>query len=490
MDKLNEKKEIVKKSVDLSAWYTDVILKAKLADYAPVKGCMVIRPYGYALWERIQVFLDRMIKDKGIENAYFPIFIPESFLQKEKEHVEGFAPEAAVVTIGGGEELSEKLIVRPTSETIMYEMYRQWTQSWRDLPILINQWCNVVRWEKRTYMFMRTSEFLWQEGHCAHTTHEESEEMVLWALEAYRRTYSDLLSLYGVTGVKSDAEKFAGASKTYTCELLMPDGKALQGGTSHDLGQNFAKVFDWTVLGEKGEKIYPWQNSWGLSTRSIGGLIMVHGDDHGLVLPPAVASVKVVINPVLGDGDAEVLAMAEEIKTRIIASSSGKFSGKVEIWGKGLLAEKTFGWRMSEAELKGVPIIIPLGKKEVAGEMPLSVNPRLKEVGSEKTGIEGVGTVVEEMCERIQKLLLERHKVWTEQNTREVVSFSDFKEIMRGKKGFIKAFWCESPECERKIKEETKATSRCRPIEAKEENGACVYCGKASRYRWIFAQSY
>jgi len=485
-----EKKEIIKKSQNLSDWYTDVILKAKLADYAPVKGCMVIRPYGYALWEGIQKYLDVLIKERGVENAYFPLFIPEKFLQKEKEHVKGFAPEAAVVTIGGGEELAEKLIVRPTSETIMYEMYKQWTQSWRDLPVLINQWCNVVRWEKRTYLFLRTSEFLWQEGHCAHTNSEENTEMVLWALGAYQKTYQDLLALYGISGVKSEAEKFAGASKTYTYEMLMPDGKALQGATSHDLGQNFAKVFDWTVLGENGEKLYPWQNSWGLSTRSIGGLIMVHGDDDGLMMPPKIAPIKLVINPILGGQEAEIIALAQEIKREIEAKQSSDYPGKVEIWGSGAIAEKTFGWRMSEAELKGVPLTIALGKKEVAGTTPITIIPRLKEIGRQETGVEMVSKIIEQMLTKIQKQMLEKHKAFTEANTHEVDSYKEFREVMENKRGFIKAHWCENALCERKIKEETKATCRCRPLNDRESEGRCIYCGQKAQYRWIFAQAY
>src|SRR3990167_11354527 len=262
-------KNLTKKSVDLSVWYNRVVLEAELADYGPAKGTMIFRPYGYRIWELIQRTMDEKIKEKGVENAYFPLFIPESFLSKEKKHVEGFSPELAVVTIGGGEELKEKLIVRPTSETIMYDAYAKWVHSWRDLPILINQWNNVVRWEKRTYLFLRTSEFLWQEGHCAHITHEESLKTVLWALGVYQKTYNELLAMHGIACVKSESEKFAGALKTYTFESLMPDGRALQACTSHDLGQNFSKAFDWTVQDKNGQNLNPWQNSWGYSTRSI-----------------------------------------------------------------------------------------------------------------------------------------------------------------------------------------------------------------------------
>ena len=325
-----EKKELKKKSENISDWYTDVILKAELADYAPVKGCMVVRPYGYAIWESIQKFMDPLYKEHGVKNAYFPLFIPEKFLNREKEHVEGFAPHVAVVTIAGGEELKERLVVRPTSETIMYEMYKQWAHSWRDLPILINQWNNVVRWEKRTYLFLRTSEFLWQEGHCAHATHKESLETVLWALSVYQKTYNELLAMYGITGIKSETEKFAGAAKTYSFESLMPDGKALQACTSHDLGQNFAKAFDWTVLDQKGEKLYPWQNSWGYSTRSIGGLILTHGDDHGLALPPSIAPIQTVIVPIIGNNadDSTEKKIKESVQT--IAADLSTKSIRVE----------------------------------------------------------------------------------------------------------------------------------------------------------------
>lgn len=493
-----EKQNLKKKSEDFAGWYTDVILKSELADYAPVRGCMVIRPYGYSLWEGIQKYMDPFIKERGVQNAYFPLFIPESFLQREKDHVEGFAPEAAIVTLGGGEELKERLYVRPTSETVMYEMYKQWTQSYRDLPVLVNQWNNVVRWEKRTYLFLRTSEFLWQEGHCAHETNEESQETVEWALKLYERTYREVLAVYGIPGVKSESEKFAGADKTYTYEMLMPDGKALQGCTSHDLGQNFAKAFDWTVSSREGGKLYPWQNSWGFSTRSIGGLVMAHGDDDGLVLPPKIAPIKLVILPVLGKGDdTSVIEYCLSLKESLDNNSSN-FPGRVEVWGSdGKYGEKTLGWKISQAEVMGIPLEITIGPKEVtSGEFQISYRIHQAQgvddmdFPNRLTNLNSLSSDVEEMLSFMQIKLLDKHKDFTEKHTHVVDNYDQFKGLMSSERGFIKAFWCEGRECEAKIKEETKASTRCLPLDSVAENGKCVYCGKDAKYRWIFAQSY
>lgn len=478
MHKQFEKKEIVKKSVDFDRWYTDVILKSELADYAPVKGCMVIRPWGYALWEEIQKYLDKLIKDNGVMNAYFPVFIPEKFLQLEKEHVEGFSPQFAVVTIAGGEKLKERLVVRPTSETVMYAMYKKWTSSWRDLPIKINQWNNIVRWEKRTYLFLRTSEFLWQEGHCAHLTHKENMETVLWALDAYKKTYNDLMALYGISGVKSESEKFAGADKTYSYELLMPNGKALQACTSHDLGQNFAKAFDWTVLGDKNDKIYPYQNSWGFSTRSIGGLIMAHGDDNGLILPPKIAPVQVVIIPIT--------------LTHAIAKISGVLAKTLEETGIRVKIddrqEKTVGWKFNEWELKGVPLRIEIGENEIkSGELSVSRrdnNSKLK-IQRSKPQLK-----IKNLLTEIQNNLFQKHKKFTLDNTFVVNEYEEFKKIMETTRGFIRAFWCEDPTCEKKIKEETKASTRCLQLDTTDEKGVCIYCKKSAKNRWYFAQAY
>lgn len=475
MSKQFEKKELKKKSESFSEWYTDVILKAELADYAPIKGCMVIRPYGYAIWEGIQHFMDLMIKAHKVQNAYFPLFIPEHFLKLEKEHVKGFAPHLAVVTIAGGEKLKEPLAVRPTSETIMYEMYKEWTQSYRDFPILINQWNNVVRWEKRTYLFLRTSEFLWQEGHCAHATHEESMKTVSWALDMYVKTYQELLALYGIAGTKSETEKFAGAAKTFTYEMLMPDGKALQGCTSHDLGQNFAKAFDWTVQDENGGKLSPWQNSWGLSTRAIGGLIMAHGDNQGLVLPPSIASIQVVLIPIPGLSDA-AKKYANDQRHKLEAM-------RIRVKCEDREGESA-GFKFNKWELRGVPVRVEVGNKEAEKGTVTLVRRDTMEKSEVKTDD------IPEILKTIQTELLAKHKKFTQDNTHNVSSYEEFKKIMAGSRGFISAFWCERNECEASIKNETKATTRCLPLDAKEEKGVCVYCGKPAIHRWLFAQAY
>lgn len=471
-----EKKAITKKSENLSEWYTDVILKAELADYAPVKGCMVIRPYGYAMWEAVQKFMDPLIKEKGVENAYFPLFIPEKYLEMEKEHVEGFAPHMAVVTIAGGEKLQERLVVRPTSETIMYDMYKKWTSSWRDLPVRMNQWNNIVRWEKRTYLFLRTSEFLWQEGHCAHMTHEESQETVFWAMEMYRKTYNELMAIYGIVGEKSDSEKFAGGNKTYTFEALMPDGKALQACTSHDLGQNFSKVFDWTVQDKEGKNVHPWQNSWGFSTRSLGGLFLTHGDDQGTVIPPNIAPIQVVIIPIKPESVEYCQGIFADLESENI---------RVKIDNRDT---KSVGWKFNEWELKGVPVRIEIGQKEIeSGELTVYRRDKGEKFKMQKSKVKiEVKTVLEE----IQKNLFNNHKEFTEKNTFVVDSYDEFKTIMKTTRGFIRAFWCEDKECEAKIKEETKATTRCLPLGAVSEKGKCIYCGKPATHRWLFAQAY
>jgi len=464
-------------NTDLSEWFTDVILKAELADYAPVKGCMIIRPYGYALWEGIQQFLDKLIKEKGVKNAYFPLFIPMHYLQKEKEHVEGFSPQLAVVTVGGGEELAEKLAVRPTSETIMYDMYKKWTSSWRELPILINQWCNVVRWEKRTYLFLRTSEFLWQEGHCAHLTHEESSEMVTWALNAYEKTYHELLGMYGIKGRKSQSEKFPGAGDTFTFECMMPNGKSLQACTSHDLGQNFSKSFDWTVQDQNGAKVYPWQNSWGLSTRAIGGLIMAHGDENGLRLPPQIAPTQIVIVPIPGHSSA--LAKAQEVYEEI------KKNYRAEL---DIVEGETAGFKFNKWELKGIPLRIEIGDRDVDSN---SIIIYRRDTGEKiNTKIENYQQTIEDLLKDIQDSLFNAHKKFTEDHTFAVDSYDEFKKIMETSRGFIKAHWCENSDCEAEIKKDTKATTRCLPLDAPEEEGKCIRCGQPSHHRWIFGLSY
>jgi prolyl-tRNA synthetase len=490
-----EKKQLTKKSEDISGWYTDVILKSELADYAPVKGTMVIRPYGFAIWERVQEILNPWMKKAGIKNAYFPLFIPHSLLEKEKEHVKGFSPELAIVTIGGGETLKDPLVVRPTSETIMYEMYAKWVQSWRDLPLLINQWNNVVRWEKRTYLFLRTSEFLWQEGHTAHETEKEDIDMCLMVLEWYRKIYEEYFAMPVVLGTKSDTEKFAGAKTTYTAEALMPDGKALQVGTSHNLGQNFSKPFNIHFQNRMGKNDFAWQTSWAISTRSIGGLVLEHGDDNGLVLPPKLAPTKVVILPILGKEDEKVLKLCQEIKSKIEAYNS-VFPGEVQVWTD---PTKTVGWKTNDAELRGVPIMIAVGRKEVE-ENSVGINTRLSsdanrddvhdDTRKQYVGVEKIGIKVEEMLAFLQNALFEKAKKFLDENTHNVTSYEKFKEVMAGKRGFLKSFWCGGQECEKKIKDETKASTRCLPLNPKVEEGVCIYCQKPAKHRWIFAQSY
>lgn len=479
-----EKKELKKKSENLSDWYTDVILKSELADYAPVKGTMVIRPYGYALWEKVQEIFNIMMKSAGVENAYFPLFIPLSLLEKEKEHVAGFSPELAVVTIGGGEKLKDPLVVRPTSETIMYAMYAKWVHSWRDLPLLINQWNNVVRWEKRTYLFLRTMEFLWQEGHTVHETEKEGMEMVLKALDWYRQIYEDYFAIPAVFGKKSESEKFAGAKATYAIEALMPDGKALQAATSHNLGQNFSKVFDIKFQSRDGKMEFGWQTSWGLSTRSLGGLFLVHGDDSGLILPPKIAPIQVVIMPILKkDADSKVLlAYCGEIKE---ALNNGGVRSRLDN-----RTEPSVGRRFNEWEVKGVPLRFEVGEKELADR---AVTIARRDTGEKITvKREEMLTTTGKLLKEIQSALFMKAKKFLDDNTRDANSYDEFKKIMSTIRGFIRAFWCEDVSCEIKIKEETKATTRCLPLpaEASAEEGRCIYCNKPAVHRWIFAQAY
>lgn len=482
-----DKKEITKKSENISDWYNDVILKAQLADYGPVKGTMIIRPYGYALWENVQKVLDRMFKDYGVQNAYFPIFIPMSFLKKEKEHVEGFSPELAVVTIAGGEELQEPIVVRPTSETIMYDTYAKWVQSWRDLPILINQWNNVVRWEKRTYLFLRTGEFLWQEGHTAHATEEEAVAMQTQALAWYKTTYTDYYAMPVITGTKSAKEKFAGAKTTYTVEALMPDGKALQACTSHNLGQNFSKAFNISFQNKEGQNDFVWQTSWGFSTRSLGGLFLTHGDDQGLVLPPKLAPIKVAIIPILGKDDEKVLSYAAQIKAAITDASSA-FDGRVVLMDE---EWKTMGWKANEAELQGIPLRIVVGLKEVENKT-ITIKARIAIDGEKQFAVEmmSVAEKTEYLLTALQKQLFANAQKFLDDHTHVVNDYEEFKKIMATERGFLKALWCEEVACEEKIKEETKATTRCLPFDEPEEEGKCIYCGNPAKHRWIFAQAY
>ncbi len=482
--KATEKKELKKKSENISDWYTNVILRSELADYGPAKGTMVIRPYGYAIWENLQKELDSEIKKSGAKNAYFPLFIPRSLFKKEKEHIEGFAPETAVVTIGGGEKLSDPLIVRPTSEMIMYELYSKWIKSWKDLPMVINQWNNVVRWEKRTYLFLRTTEFLWQEGHGAHATYEENWERVMWGINTYAKIYRDIFAIAGIVGRKSESEKFAGGNATLTYEMLMPDGKALQGCTSHDLGQNFSKVLDIKFQDKDGKSKYVWQNSWGFATRSIGGLILVHGNDQGLVLPPKAAPIRAVIIPVFGKNDEKILSYCNKVKAELEKTPS-EFPGSIEVWDD---LDKSYGWKINEAEIKGIPVRISIGGRELA-DKTLTLNSRINLV-TKLTRLKDSAEKLEDLLKEIQKEMLIKSEKFLEDNIREAKNYEEFKKIMSTTRGFIKAHWCEDESCEKKIKEETKASTRCLPLDAKEEAGKCIYCGKEAKHIWIFAQAY
>jgi prolyl-tRNA synthetase len=470
------KRDLTKKSEDVSEWYTRVVALAELADYGPVKGTMIIRPYGYAIWELIQKDFDRRIKENGVENAYFPLFIPESLLKKEAAHVEGFSPELAVVTIAGGEELGEKVVVRPTSETIMYQTFADWVQSWRDLPLKVNQWCNVVRWEKRTYPFLRTSEFLWQEGHTAHATHEEAYETVLWAINEYADLYRDVFALPGYVGRKSASERFAGADDTLTYELLMPGGKVLQSCTSHDLGQNFSKAFGITFQDQESKGQHVWQTSWGLSTRSIGALILAHGDDNGLKLPPRLAPVQVVVLPIRGADTASVKDLVRPL-------SHAGIRVKVDE-----ADHESLGSRINTWELKGVPLRMEIGPRELEeGTVTL-----VRRDSGEKMQVAHADLAqrIAEILDDIQTNMLCEAEDFLKENTREAIDYSAFKAILAGPRGFIRAFWCEDPACEAAIKEETKATTRCLPLDAPEERGTCVRCGGEAKRRWLFGQAY
>ncbi|MBI2873939.1 MAG: proline--tRNA ligase, partial [Firmicutes bacterium] len=450
-------REITPQGTDFAQWYTDVVMKAELVDYGPVRGTMVIKPYGFALWENIQQRLDRRIKDTGHQNAYFPLFIPESLLQKEVEHVEGFAPEVAWVTRGGQEDLGERLAVRPTSETIICQMYSKWIQSWRDLPVLINQWANVVRWEKATRPFLRTLEFLWQEGHTAHRTEEEAEEETLKMLGVYREFMETELALPVVVGRKSEAEKFAGALRTYTLESLMADGRALQAGTSHNLGQHFARVFDILFLDEDDQLKHVWQTSWGVSTRLIGALVMCHGDDRGLVLPPAVAPHQVVIVPIPRKGDWEhILPHARAVEAELKGAGL-----RVHTDGR---PQYTPGWKFNEWEMRGVPVRLEIGPRDVEKNQVVLAR---RDTG-EKSFVPrtDLAAEVRSLLDSVQEGIYHRAAARMVEMTAFSGNFEDFKEIMADRRGFIKAPWCGDSACEASVKSDTGATIRCIPLEA------------------------
>jgi prolyl-tRNA synthetase len=464
-------------------WYSNAVRNAELADYSPVKGCMVIRPYGYALWENIQRALDKMIKDTGHQNAYFPMFIPESFLQKEKEHVEGFAPECAVVTHGGGKKLEEPLIVRPTSETIINHMFAKWVQSWRDLPLLINQWANVVRWEMRTRLFLRTTEFLWQEGHTAHATPEEAEEETLKMLEVYRQLSEEWLALPVLTGRKTENERFRGAVRTYCIEAMMRDGKALQAGTSHNLGQNFAKAFGIQFQSKEGPLEFAWQTSWGVSTRLVGALVLGHGDEKGLILPPKIAPHQVVIVPIYKTDEekATVLERCRQIEAQL------KDKVRVHLDARD---QHTPGYKFNHWEVRGVPVRFNIGPKDVANNV---VEVAIRHSGEKVRGVSQDGLLEHtlQLLDKVQKDLFERALQFRKDNTREAKSYDEFKQILDKDAGFINAPWCKDDACELKIKEETKATIRCIPFDWKPAPGSkCIRCDKDTDQRVVFARAY
>ncbi len=463
-------------------WYTDIILQSELADYAPVKGCMVIRPYGYALWEHIQKALDGMIKATGHQNAYFPLLIPESFIAKEKQHVEGFSHEFAVVTHGGGKKLEEPLIVRPTSETIINHMFAKWVQSWRDLPLLINQWANVVRWEMRTRLFLRTLEFLWQEGHTAHATADEAEEEAKRMLEVYRSLAEDWLALPVLTGEKTARERFAGADRTYCIEALMRDGKALQAGTSHFLGQNFAKAFDIKFQSPEGGLEYAWQTSWGVSTRLVGAIVLGHGDDKGLVLPPKIAPIQVVIVPIYKtDAEKEtVLTKCQEIAQDL------KDAARVHIDNRDNL---TPGFKFNYWEQKGVPMRLNIGPKDVANNV---VEIARRDTGEKIRGVSQAGLTneVAGLLVAIQKNIFDKALEFRKQNTSEAADYAEFKKVIADKGGFVEVYWDGSGDDEGKIKEETKATIRCIPFNQSAAQGKCMLTGRLTSRRAVFAKAY
>ncbi len=485
--------KITKRKKDYSQWYLDVVREAKLAEHSPVRGCMVIRPTGMALWENMQRGLDQMFKDTGHENAYFPLFIPKSFLSKEAQHVEGFAKECAVIThsrlkaVDGGVEvdpesrLEEELIVRPTSETIIWDTYRNWIQSYRDLPILVNQWANVVRWEMRTRLFLRTMEFLWQEGHTAHATKEEAIEETLQMLEVYRTFAEEYMAMPVITGVKTESERFAGAEETYCIEALMQDGKALQAGTSHFLGQNFAKAFDVKFQDSDGDHKLVWATSWGVSTRLIGGLIMTHSDDNGLVLPPKLAPVQVVIVPIY---------RSDEERASVLEYGNGVYNELRDMGIRVKLDDRDNykpGFKFAEHEAQGVPLRIAVGPRDVEkGNVELARRDTLSKTFETR---DGIGTLVKGLLDTIQTDLFNAAKKRRDDMTSTVDSYDEFKNVLEEKGGFIYAHWDGTPETEEKIKEETKATIRCIPLE-EGEAGKCMVTGKPSKQKVLFAKSY
>lgn len=489
-------KEITSRSEDYSQWYNDIIIKAGLADYSAVRGCMIIKPYGFALWENMRDQLDKQFKETGHQNAYFPLFIPKSFLSKEAAHVEGFAKECAVVTHyrlmnnpeGNGivvdpeAKLEEELIVRPTSETIIWNTYKSWIQSYRDLPLLINQWANVVRWEMRTRLFLRTTEFLWQEGHTAHATSQEAIDETVQMLHVYADFAENWMAMPVVKGVKSVNERFAGAEDTYCIEALMQDGKALQAGTSHFLGQNFAKAFD-VKFSDKDNKLeYVWATSWGVSTRLIGALVMAHSDDSGLVLPPKLAPIQVVIIPIF-KGEDQKKKVDEKVSALMNQFKSMGISVKYDDDDS-----RRPGWKFAEYEMKGVPVRIALGPRDL--EQNVAEVARRDTKTKETMSLDNLAENVQQLLEEIQQNIFQKAKNFRDQHITEVNTWDEFVKTLDEKGGFVSAHWDGTPETEEAIKEKTKATIRCIPLENKNEEGVCILTGKPSRERVLFARAY
>jgi prolyl-tRNA synthetase len=471
--------QIADKSQNFSQWYTDVILKTEMVDYAPVRGCMVIRPYGYAIWETMQGLLDARLKASGHSNAYFPLFIPESFLRREAEHFEGFDPEVAWVTHGGGEQLAERLAVRPTSETVICTMYAKWIQSYRDLPVLINQWSNVVRWERSTRPFLRTMEFLWQEGHTVHRTEEEAEEETLRILDIYRDFVETEMAIPVIAGRKTESEKFAGALRTYAIEALMTDGQALQAGTSHNLGQHFAKVFDIKFLDDDGQLKYAWQTSWGVSTRLIGAMVMVHGDERGLAIPPRIAPVQVVIVPILPKASRdEVLAKAAVLRDVLSKQFRVKLDDR---------EAQTPGWKFNEWELRGVPLRIEIGPRDIAAGTVTMV--RRDSGDKQPVALDQVESVVAAELADIQRSMYERALDYRVEHTQDIANQAELEAMIAAGGGFARAGWCGSADCEARIKAETGATIR---VLAPDDPGEfrCLCCDKPAEHVAYFARAY
>ncbi|MDO5402818.1 MAG: proline--tRNA ligase [Eubacteriales bacterium] len=469
---------ITSMSDDFAQWYTDVVKKAELMGYSSVKGCMIFKPAGYAIWENIQHELDKRFKETGVENVYMPMFIPESLLEREKDHVEGFAPEVAWVTMGGLNPLQEKLCVRPTSETLFCDFYKDEIQSYRDLPKVYNQWCSVVRWEKETRPFLRSREFLWQEGHTAHATAQEAEERTQQMLNLYADFCEEVLAIPVIRGRKTDKEKFAGAEATYTIEALMHDGKALQSGTSHNFGDGFAKAFGIQFTDKDNKLKYVHQTSWGMTTRLIGAIIMVHGDDSGLVLPPKIAPVQVDIVPIMQKKEG-VLDKAFEVKEALV-----KAGLRVKVDD----SDKNPGWKFSEQEMRGIPVRVEMGPRDIEAGQAIVVRRDTREKIT--VAIDELCVKLPEILDTMQKDMLERARAHREAHTYTAASYDEFKEIVAAKPGFVKAMWCGSQACEDKIKEETTATSRCMPFAQEHLSDVCVCCGRPAKSMVYWGKAY